>query len=1063
MRPHLLKMKAFGPFADATTVDFDSMGNNVYLIAGDTGAGKTTIFDAMVYALYGVASGTERSRLGAESFHSDFAKHGSARDDMEVELTFSNAGKQYRVLRNVSWGKKGTNVNASKRSILWEGTTLVADGNSLKQNDAVTERIRDILGLDPDQFRRIIMLAQGEFRKFLTADSGEREEILGRLYDNGRHRDLQLRLHAAQKLLEKEDRRLYETEKFRVESLALPEELSEEERDCLKPGHTGLTAALTAIIDRMTAAAAEVEIEIEQSERQRSALEQKFNDARQINEDFERLNEAWKQLEALETGAAEREQTREQIARAEAALTVRPNEQMRDDAEKKWKQAAGNIPKLEQRLKELEVERERQKADAKETEETNRPKIEKETQRANLLGESLPRYRELAASLEAQKAARESRTAAEGAVQNCEKARNDLKAQLDTAEQKLQQLEHAGKAAVENAQKELEARKERCVRLEKLKEALKECAGLQKTVTEREKSLREKQIAEITAWDSCSSLRRRFLEGQAGVLAAELRRQLQTEPSVTCPVCGAVHRAEDEAHFARTSGNVPEKTEVDAAEQFYHRVRDEKEEADRALTGARKDLENAQKTVSELAKELLDDSGETAVSEAGVDSAIRQCKAQVGEAEAALRKAQRESREREQTLLNRDALKPRLTAAEQALEQANTALSEAGSLAAAAETSVSEKRSRLEGFPKNEAEASREKQGAELRAKTLQKEIDEANDRAQKTDKQLAETTAGLSTERRHEAERKQELALRTQALKEAIADKGFADAEDYHAALAPVGERPEDEAVERWIKTRKQLLEQAEKEKNQFIGAIRELEARTAEKKPVDLSGLSAELEELKLRLAALRSKDKQLNADLKTDRNAQKELAAIRTKRSANEKLHGYLDPMANCANSKLPFSRYVLTDFFRRVIRRADDHLAIMTGGEYRLEEKENTDGRQLAGLNLQVINEVTNTPRNIASLSGGQTFETSLALALGLSEVVQMDSTSVVQIESMFIDEGFGSLDSARLDKALRVLMGLSDGKRQIGIISHVEQLECLPNKIHVKATATGSRISYSRET
>ena len=102
MRPHKLTLKAFGPFAKETTIDFDAMGNNIYLISGNTGAGKTTIFDGIIYALYGTASGGARSGLGTEAFHSDYAKDGAHREDLRVELVFSNAGRMFTVERRMN-------------------------------------------------------------------------------------------------------------------------------------------------------------------------------------------------------------------------------------------------------------------------------------------------------------------------------------------------------------------------------------------------------------------------------------------------------------------------------------------------------------------------------------------------------------------------------------------------------------------------------------------------------------------------------------------------------------------------------------------------------------------------------------------------------------------------------------------------------------------------------------------------------------------------------------------------------------------------------------------------
>ena len=165
-----------------------------------------------------------------------------------------------------------------------------------------------------------------------------------------------------------------------------------------------------------------------------------------------------------------------------------------------------------------------------------------------------------------------------------------------------------------------------------------------------------------------------------------------------------------------------------------------------------------------------------------------------------------------------------------------------------------------------------------------------------------------------------------------------------------------------------------------------------------------------------------------------------------------------MSGAANGNYAFSRYVLSGFFRSIVDRANVHLDILTSGEYRLVPKDNTDGRKLVGLDLGILNTITAYERENATLSGGQLFEASMALALGLSDVAQMQSTSRIQIDSMFIDEGFGTLDGKKLDNALKLLQGLSAGSRQIGIISHVDRLdETLPNKIHVIAGKEGSTI------
>ena len=179
---------------------------------------------------------------------------------------------------------------------------------------------------------------------------------------------------------------------------------------------------------------------------------------------------------------------------------------------------------------------------------------------------------------------------------------------------------------------------------------------------------------------------------------------------------------------------------------------------------------------------------------------------------------------------------------------------------------------------------------------------------------------------------------------------------------------------------------------------------------------------------------------------------------RRNEYQRVSAELNPLAETADGKYAFSRFVLTGFFHRIVEQANTHLDAMTDGEYCLVPKETGDGRTNIGLDLKVLNTITNLERDTATLSGGQLFEASLSLALGLSDVVQMESASRIQIDSMFIDEGFGSLDGVRLDKSIGVLEHLSAGKRQIGIISHVAKLdECLHKKIHVIAGERGSTV------
>lgn len=212
MRPIVLTMTAFGPFAEKTVIDFRKLDRGVYLITGDTGAGKTSIFDAIVFALYGEGSGTGRS---SEMFHSDYVDKFT---DTEVELVFSGNGKEYRVVRTIHYQKKRSGgVGAmTKQAVFYEQEAL-----PIEKETAVNERVTEVIGLDEKQFRQIVMLAQGEFRKFLESKSDAREQILGKLFDNRSFSEFQ--------------------ERFKDGTEALRKQREEKEREigfCLKDGST---------------------------------------------------------------------------------------------------------------------------------------------------------------------------------------------------------------------------------------------------------------------------------------------------------------------------------------------------------------------------------------------------------------------------------------------------------------------------------------------------------------------------------------------------------------------------------------------------------------------------------------------------------------------------------------------------------------------------------------------------------------------------------------------------------------------------------------------------------
>ncbi|MDO4739315.1 MAG: AAA family ATPase, partial [Eubacteriales bacterium] len=327
MRPLCLDMTAFGPYAGAVQVDFNALGNGIYLISGDTGAGKTTIFDAIVFALYGEASGSSRR---PEMMHSDFAPKSQ---DARVQLVFSHNGRRYEVERTIHFAKvRGSageyNPKPSIAAVLRE-----ENGRTTERAEAVTARVIEIVGLNADQFRKIVMLAQGEFRAFLEAGNNERGEILGKLFNNSRNIFFQEHLRRAEKLLR--EQRAQEQERVRIrllpDSLRLPEELDETQRALYLPDHPQLPENLLRLTERGKLALQERLAEKEAADALLAGLRERRKAAELSNGMLEAYARACTEQESLLARSGEYEQKRNVLERAERALRqVRPAQEMRE-------------------------------------------------------------------------------------------------------------------------------------------------------------------------------------------------------------------------------------------------------------------------------------------------------------------------------------------------------------------------------------------------------------------------------------------------------------------------------------------------------------------------------------------------------------------------------------------------------------------------------------------------------------------------------------------------------------------------------------------------------------
>ncbi len=908
MRPITLTLSAFGSYAGKTVLEMDKLGSQgLYLITGDTGAGKTTIFDAITYALYGEASGSERE---AKTFRSKYALLGT---ETFVELVFSCKGKTYTVWRSPQQERPKKNgdglTTQPARAEFYHEAKLIADGQSI-----VTQAITELTGISRSQFVQISMIAQGEFRKLLTADRESRIGILRNIFDTGRYRALQDRL--------------------RTDALQL-----QRERDALREQLVQQLQAICCPAGSALAEAAET-IRVQELFDGDTTEAQAFL-AQLIKADTAQRQTLAAQQKGLEEAAGKLAAKREQVK------VCQQNKRKLQQQQEKLKSLIPQIEAAQAQIAQLKAS------------ESSIEMVKGEIAR---LEAELPHYAELEQLI----AEHNTKQRAFAQQEQALILQNGQLKQLDTkCKQAKAELETLKSAEVDaaNAQHEMEILADIIRRLQKLHE---DFTGWQQLYQDYQKTAKAYLLASENAQkagNQYNSMNRAFLDEQAGILAAGLA---DGQP---CPVCGALEHPQP----AALSSNAPDQAAVEKAKRI---------------------MEKAQQA------------------EAEASAAAGELRGQV--------KKQREN------LLQR------------AQELSGTVLPD-----------------HLEGLPTDLIEEIQQQKKADYqRATAMQAQADKRAERAQKLRANIPKLEQKQQQQTDALAKMQQEqntLSIACSALNAQIAEK--------KKTLSFPGQA---QAAQQ-LKTRKQQIADynkqkadAEQKQNQLAeqkhlteGSIQELEKSLAS---IDLSIRTCSLEQIDAVIAQNRQQKTALEAEkdaitsrLVTNQQIQQTLQQKGTILRDMTARFRWMNSLHKTANGRVELETYIQWAYFDRILYAASRRLMIMSNGQYELRrlDLEEIAGNRKSGLDLGIVDHYNGTFRKVQTLSGGESFMASLALALGLSDVIQSAASDVkggIQLDTMFVDEGFGSLDDESLQKAIGVLSELSEGNRLIGIISHVSRLK-----------------------
>lgn len=1052
MRPITLTMTAFGSYAQPTTVDFQQLDQGVYLVTGDTGAGKTTIFDAIVFALYGEASGSDRS---AGMMHCDLVERST---DTQVRLCFSQGGKRYTVERGMHFQKNRKTGEYEKCVIRAE---LTGEGlDPINVPDKVTKKCTELLGLNADQFRRIVMLAQGEFRQFLKANSEEKNQILGRLFDSSPYVYFQSLLEAASKKLEQRRRGAEERLSLVLNhQLRLPE--GEDPADYL-PGSPQLPERLEALLAREAEQSALLETALGETRQRQEGLLIRRTEALTLQKDLQELarwEEKDRELEKLRPAMEARTQA---LAQAEPAL---------HKALPALTRAREAQTALETALR-VEAEYQQEAARLEQV----RREAEQTLQAAEPLGQELERIKAQRAVLAEQLGLFGELETREKALQAAERRAAELQIQGESLQRQRNALEETQAKlareleALEGTQLETErCRREKTERDRALASFRSEKGILAqfervnrrgRELLEREARFRDLTEQYVSARQRAASLRDRFILGQAGILAQNTRQTLAETGTARCPVCGRQLTPAHSRELAPLAADTPSEQELKAAEEAAGELEKTWNEKQNSLREQQAKHRANQDIVLNNFRLFEPDcpDWEHLAAPGCLAGVLDRLKTQAAEAGEALTRAEARQREQNQKQTRSQALEQQLRQLRERQDKLRQEQGTQAGLAGAARGQLSALRAGLQYKTRQEA-AAREAELA-ARSESLRRTLDRLTQDARKAGQDLAQVRGQLEAAGRSLGQAGAEAAQAEAAWQSVSRETGFADEAAVQAALAPAGTADR----EAWLRQEQAALIQY-REQLRVAGEQREtLRAKTAGKSAEDPASLGQALEAAKAETGSLETQLQAAARLLDNHRQVRDQVETQLRDLESTQAAWERLSKLAELAKGskdrggKLSFDRYVMGAVFREILEMANRRLDLISGGRYELIHSADAErSNAKAGLEIEVLDLSTGKQRPSASLSGGEAFYTSLALALGLSDVVQARAGGM-KLEALFIDEGFGSLDDEMLSKALEVLNQLTQGDRLVGIISHVDKLcASIPQQIVVTRGPGGSTL------
>lgn len=1068
MRPLKLKMQAFGSYGRETVIDFTKPEQNLFLITGDTGAGKTTIFDAIVFALYGEASSTSNKKEGVV-LQSQYAE---LNIEPYVEMEFMEGEERYtvrRVPRHLKTVTRGAAKGKGTREITGSVTLFMPDGTEYPSKET-NAKLQEITGLTKSQFMQVAMIAQGEFMELLRAKSDDKKKIFRKLFNTEMYEQIVNELGNRKRNMEREIaviRTRCQSETARIkffgdkaeeknpgdDEISLCEKRLEELKKRVSDGEIVVMPELTEVLERYLVIL----------DNQLKKAQKLYEDAAEIRE---KKRDIYIEAQQLQSLFIQRKQTEEELEEYRKQSFEMENKEKlagsvsdaweiktfydfwkagQEDAERvrtAFETQTERLPGLMEEEEGMIQEEQKKQKELETVQEEYTRTLEKAEKAIQLFGQIKETKKKMDMGKELLEKARIKEEADKKAfevLENREKALRDRSEQLADAGEKL--------AVCQSQMKEINGM---TADLKALSSIYKEQKTYEKKIEELKEKYKEARASYEKKHGEYEKKRQNFLDAQAGFLASELME------GMPCPVCGSIEHPrpcvmkKEHSEFTREGMDLLEKeTEKLRAEQenlsaevkSNTDLRDvKKQDFDESFNRLKNRM---RENIPALPEEFSPGQGQELIRQWMKEVQENGIKYQRDWEE--LQSVQKQMKDLEE---EKPAVRKQMEISAEQVREARIAYKSAK--AEFQSYSFSSDFESEEAAKKAEAEAARKKERFTEDYNTARAAREKAGTERSNTETLIKKYRAELPTAEAEEEKRKKNY--------ESMAE-GKEMAESQWKSLTDIYEKQMTEQLRKEVQVFREGKKAAE-------GKAQSLTAAIGNRKPPVMADIQKETEDAEHRLKSAESLRDQIRSVYKDNKEADHILSPMLQERQKLVEEHGRIDHLyrlvsGNVSGSRMDLETYVQRYYLEKILYAANRRFRDMSAGQFelRMYNLEKAGEGKNRGLDLMVYSAVTGKEREVRTLSGGESFMAALALALGMADQIQ-ESSAAINLDMMFIDEGFGSLDEHSRNQAVKVLLEMAEGSKLIGIISHVTELKQeIEDQLIVIKDESGSHVKW----